>query len=95
VSLRNVHLLLVIAIVVHSSPIPVTLMMEALRSSVTSVRTRTTQRYIPEDAIVGAVSVVQKFRRLDISSVTAKSKKNVIRNELIRLCQRSKGRLHL
>jgi hypothetical protein len=38
-----------------SSPIPVTLMMEALRSSETAILTRATQRNIPEDALLNCL----------------------------------------
>jgi hypothetical protein len=52
VFLRSVFRLLVTANVVPSSPILVTLMMEALRSSETSVLTRTTGRNITSDGIL-------------------------------------------
>jgi hypothetical protein len=50
--LRSGLRLLVTANVVSSSPIPVTLMMEAICSYETSVLPRTIRRYIAEDAIL-------------------------------------------
>jgi hypothetical protein len=54
--LRSVRRLLVTANVVPSSPILVTLKMEALRSSETSFLTKATQRYIPKDSSLHSFS---------------------------------------
>jgi hypothetical protein len=51
VFLRSVLRLLVAACVVPSSPIFVTLMLEIIRSSETSILTRATRRNIPRDGI--------------------------------------------
>jgi hypothetical protein len=63
--LRSVRRLLVTANVVPSSPILVTLMMEALRSPETSVLIGATRRNTPEDGIL------HSYRRENLKSYTA------------------------
>jgi hypothetical protein len=61
VFLRSVRLLLVTANVVYSSQTLVTLVMETLSFSETSVLTRATRRNIPEDTILHVVSSLVRY----------------------------------
>jgi hypothetical protein len=60
--LRSLRRLLVTANVVPNSPILVTLMMETLRSSETSVLTRVTQRNNPGDGILLFFLLLHPFK---------------------------------
>jgi hypothetical protein len=55
VFLRSLRRLLVAVNIVYSTPILVTLITETLRSTETSVLTRTTWRKIPEDGIPNVI----------------------------------------
>jgi hypothetical protein len=66
--LRSVLLFVVTANVFLTSPILVTLLMEAMRSSETSVLTRATRRNVPKDCILDGQSVrIQWFWVLCVS----------------------------
>jgi hypothetical protein len=83
VFLRSVRLLLVMTDVLPSSPILVTLMMETLCSSATSVLTRTTWRNIPEDSFRQprspnyATVVLPIAPRISVTSLHYKQENNV------------------
>jgi hypothetical protein len=83
VFLRRVLRLLVSANAVPRSPILATLMMEALRSSETSVLTRARWRNIPEDASLEAsftiIDVTKNWYQSNLNSIPAKP--STIRHE--------------
>jgi hypothetical protein len=70
VLLCSLRRLLVTANIVPSSPILVTVMMEAIRSSETSVLTRVTRRNIAEDGILMKVPFTKILRLFIVESIT-------------------------
>jgi hypothetical protein len=70
VLVRSVRLLLITANIVPSSPTLVTLIMEVLRSSETSILTRATLRNIPEDGILQHKLTVSHIRFEVLTAVT-------------------------
>jgi hypothetical protein len=71
---RSMLWLPVTANVVSSSPILVTLTMEAIRSSEKSVLTRATQRHITEDGILQHLFTHSKHQLLELVSKLSKLK---------------------
>jgi hypothetical protein len=69
VFIHNMRRLLVTANIVPSSPILVTLIMEALCCFETSVHTRATCRHIPEDGILRLLKIFVGFLTIDLLTV--------------------------
>jgi hypothetical protein len=94
VFLRSMLRFLVTANVVPSSPIPVTLMMKALRSSETSVLTRPTQCNIPGNGIIENYSV----KNLSLCKLPLRSRYNEwlrVERQRIRSSSPSRGKSYV